>query len=199
MRTALALILPVLLSAQGTLLEVRVVDGEGAIHAAGTRGPGLVVEVTDEIGKPVSGAVVSIRLPDDGPGGTFASGFTAEILTTGADGRATTSPVRWSDVRGKFQVRVTAVKDRIRAGALVSQELAEARAETPRGVVITRRPEPEARSHRSRWLIAGLVAAAAAGVGFATGRSAGSKSPASQTPGKTDPIQIGSPTITITP
>jgi len=199
MRTALALILPVLLWAQGTLIEVRVVDGEGAAHTAGTRGPGLVVEVTDETGKPVSGAVVNVRLPEDGPGGTFASGFTAEILTTGADGRATTSPVRWRDTTGKFQVRVTAVKDRMRAGGVVSQEVDEAGAATSRGVVVTRRPEPEARGHRNRWLLIGLVAVAAAGVGFASGRSAGAKAPGGQTPVKTDPIVIGSPTITITP
>jgi hypothetical protein len=199
MRTALALILPVLLAAQGTLLDVRVVDGEGAAHTAGTRGPGLVIEVADEIGKPVSGAVVNVRLPEDGPGGTFASGFTAEILTTGADGRATTSPVRWREAIGKFQVRITAVKDRVRAGAVVSQEITEAGAVSARGVVVRRRPEPEARGHRNRWLLIGLVAVAAAGVGFAGGRSAGTKASAGQTQGKTDPIVIGSPTITITP
>lgn len=197
MRTVLALMLPVLLCAQGTLLQVRLVEGEGAVHAAGTRGPGLTVEVTDEIGKPVSGAVVSIRLPDDGPGGTFVSGFTAEILTTGADGRAVTSPVRWQSANGAFQVRITAVKDRIRAGAVVSQEVSEPEAAKARGVVLTRRPEPAARSRKKRWLLVGLVAAAAAGVGFASGWAAG---PKSQTPGAkpSEPIQIGFPDITIT-
>ncbi len=185
MRNLLALVLPVLLSAQAAVLQIRAVDPRGTSHPAGSRTPGLTVEITDEMGKPVAGAVVSIRLPEDGPGGEFASGLASEIVTTGADGRAVTPSIRWNRLSGAFQVRVTAVKDRVRAGAIVSHSIAEG---TAKNVA--------SHSHRWRWIALGVLAAAgAAGAGYASGRSGGTASSSAAAPAS--PVQIGPPSITV--
>jgi hypothetical protein len=124
MRGAFLLLLPVALAAQISL-RVRVIDNDGAAHAAGSRSAGIAVEVTDEMGKPVPGAVVNVRLPDDGPGGAFASGLSSEIVTTGADGRATTKPISWNRLAGTAEIRVTAVSGRLRAGTIAACRLSE--------------------------------------------------------------------------
>ncbi len=185
----LALLLPALLAAQSAVLQIRLVQAEGTVHAAGVRAPGLTVEITDELGKPVAAAIVSVQLPDDGPGGSFASGLNSDIVTTGADGRATTSPVRW--------IRITASTGTLRAGAMVLQHLA---AEVP---AAKRAPPPAApapaarkKSHR-RWLIVGVLAAGAAGAGFASGWASRSSTPSPASAPGPAPIQIGAPTITV--
>lgn len=201
MRTVLALVLPLLLAAQSALLQIKVVEGEGARFALGARTPGLAVEITDEMGRPVAGAVVSIRLPDDGPGGSFANGLSSEILSTGSNGRATTSPVRWSRVPGRVEIRITAVKGQLRAGTVAACELSGA----VRGKAGTAaQPEPSVRKRLPvKWLVLGAVAAAAA-AGFASGRAGGTNNGSGAGPGSgggsgpgSNPIQIGSPSITI--
>ncbi len=193
MAPVLAPVLAFLMAAQATLLQIRIVEGEGAVHAVGSRGPGLAVEITDEVGRPVSGAVVSLRLPDDGPAGVFANGMATEIVVTGSDGRAATTPIRWNRIAGALQIRITAVRDRLRAGTVVSQYLNDPGAKGAAPAV----PAAAARSDaRSKWLKVALVAAAAAGVGFATGAAArGGKSPSEAPPASS--VQIGSPTITL--
>ena len=58
--------------AQVAILQIKVVEGEGAVHLPGARSPRpLTVEVTDETGRPVAGAAVSFHLPEDGPGGSL--------------------------------------------------------------------------------------------------------------------------------
>lgn len=52
------------------ILRIRVLEGEGSIHTAGTRASqAIVILVADEAGRPVEGASVSVRLPDDGATG----------------------------------------------------------------------------------------------------------------------------------
>jgi hypothetical protein len=193
MRTALALALPVLLAAQSALLEVRLV-GEGAVYAPGSRTAGLTVEIRDELNRPVAGAAVSLRLPFDGAGGAFANGLNTEVVTSGADGRATTSPVRWSRAGGQLQVRITAVKGQLRAGTLAALEISGAE-----GVQAARAasgPRVERRGSRRKWIIAGLILAGAAGAGFASGRVAsGQRGTPVQPPPQT--VQIGPPAITV--
>jgi hypothetical protein len=71
------------------VLQIRIVEGEDAAYALGSRSTrGVTVEVTDESGKPVEGATVSFRLPEEGPGGAFANGSKTEIATSRPDGRA---------------------------------------------------------------------------------------------------------------
>ncbi len=194
----LALLLPVLLTAQSALLEIRLAEGGGAVYAAGTRVPGFAVEVLDELRKPVAGAVVSVRLPDDGPGGSFANGLSSEILTTGTNGRAVTSPIRWNAIAGAVEIRITAVKGQLRAGTVAACEISGAvRGKTGK---VQRMPGPTVQKHSAmKWiLIAGVVAAGAAGVGFATGRNSKSGAGANgDGPKPSTPIEIGPPAITI--
>jgi hypothetical protein len=58
------------------IIQLRVIEGEGAVYAPGSRATrGITVQVTDETGQPLEGVAVSFRLPEEGAGGTFASGL----------------------------------------------------------------------------------------------------------------------------
>jgi len=62
--------------AQVAILQIRVIEGEGAVHLPGSRSPRpITVEITEETGKPVAGAAVSFHLPEGGPGGAFVNGL----------------------------------------------------------------------------------------------------------------------------
>ena len=192
MRTALALVLPLLLAAQSALLEIHLI-GEGAVYTAGSRTPGLTVEVRDELGRPAAGVLLSVRLPFEEAGGAFANGLNTEVVTTGADGRATTSPIRWSRTPGRVEVRIMAIKGGLRAGTLAALNLSG----TAAAATAQARPAPaHARRLGSKWVIIALaVAVAAAGAGFASGRAAGNAATPAATPSAS--VQIGAPTITI--
>lgn len=186
------------------IMRIRVLQGEGAVHTAGSRASQpLGVEVTDEAGRPVEGAAVSFRLPRSGPGGLFSNGLASEIVITGADGRATVSRMRWNPVPGPFQVRVTAAKGPARAGILVSQSIAggkgppvAAAGETPAGGEAAPVVLPPYKPRR-RWLtpvlIAAGAAAGAAGLGIAAKRQGSAASGASAPPG----LSVGPPVIGI--
>ncbi len=203
MRVALALLIPPLLIAQSALLEIKVIEGAGATYAAGSRTPGLTVEVADELGRPVSGAVVSIRLPDDGAGGSFANGLSSEILTTGTKGRATTSAIRWGSIPGAVEIQITAVNGKLRAGTVATCQISDGVA-GKHGASPRRGSGPQPiplhkHGFLSKWMVVGLVAAAAAaGAGVAVSRSGGSSGGSSNNPGgSTGGITIGSPDISI--
>jgi hypothetical protein len=190
MRTLLALLLPVSLAAQGTLLQIRVIEGEGAVHQPGSRSAGFLVQVANEVGKPVSGAVVSFRLPDDGASGAFANGLASEIVTTGADGRASPSPIRWNRLTGALEIRVTAIKDGMRAGTVVAQYLSGA-APAPGRTQAAPVARPTPRHGKGRWIIVAVVLAGAAGAGFAAGRNGSVSAPARAG------VDIGIPSVSI--
>ena len=185
MRGALTigLLLPVFLAAQTSLLRVRAIDNNGADRRAGSRSAGLAVEVTDGLGQPVPGAVVTVRLPDDGPSGSFANGLNSAILTTGADGRASTSPISWNRLVGTAEIRITAVSGRLRAGTVAACRLSEPEPKKPAVA-----PEPErhgarviVKQHASgggghlKWILIGAAAAggAVAALGLRGGGSQG--------------------------
>ncbi|MFN3322279.1 MAG: hypothetical protein ACK5AZ_02185 [Bryobacteraceae bacterium] len=178
---------------EAAILHIRVLEGEGAVFAAGSKtNRGLLVQVTDEVGRPVPGVAVSFRLPDEGPTGVFASSLRTDIVVTGADGRAGVYGMKWSASPGQVFVRVTASKGQARAGAIVPIYLSDAPAV----------PEPGDRFRSSgnsrRWLKIGLIVAGV-GVGgalFGSARGGGSSGPlppAAVTP----PTQIGFPDIII--
>ncbi len=181
---------------EAAILQIRVVEGEGAVHAAGSRASrGLVLEITDETGKPVSGAAVNFRLPDEGPGGVFANGMKTEVIITSSDGRAALWGMQWNRVEGPFQIRVTAAKGQARAGTVVSQYLSQAVAGKQSGAIGARPVAVAARS-RSKWLWIGLIAAGAVGGGMAAGMSKSSKA---DTAGASTPpsLSVGAPSITV--
>jgi len=179
------------------ILQIRVIEGEGAVHAAGSRASrGLIVEVTDETGKPVGGAAVNFRLPEEGPGGVFANGMKTEVVITSPDGRAALWGMQWNRLEGPFQIRITAAKGRARAGTVVSQYLSQAAAARESGASYIRPAETPARP-RSKWLWIGLaLAGTAAGSGLAAGLLKGSTTTQAAAPA-TPVLGVGAPTITV--
>ena len=195
-QSAVLFLLPLLAAAQSTVLQIHVLEGEGAIHASGARAAKyLTVEVTDELGKPVPGALVSFRLPEDGPGGVFSNGLHTEVVTTAEDGAASAPSVRWNRLPGAFEIRVVAATEQARAGMVVPMYLS-AGGDRADGARSGRSPQPVQfqPKRRSKWLLVGLIAAGAAGVGLSTGWARGPRREAPKTP---EPPRIGSPVISI--
>ncbi len=205
----LAFLLPVLLNAQTSLLRVRAVGSGGAAHAAGSRSAGITVEVTDELGKPVSGAVVTVRMPDDGPSGSFASGLSSAIITTGQDGRASTAPIAWNRLPGTAEIRITAISGKLRAGTIAAYSLSEPAPEAQAAA-----PEPEAYGPRiivkqhpasvgrggvshKKWILIGVATAGAAvaTLGLRRGGSSSGGGQSGQTGAVTSITPTGQPVV----
>ncbi len=172
------------------IVQLKVVEGEGSVYRTGTRATrGLTVLVTDETGKPVENASVSFRLPDEGATGVFSSGLRTEVVTTGANGKATVWGMQWNKTPGPVEIRVTTVKDQARAGIVSTQYLSDAIAPKAGG------EGTFSTSHKSRtkWV---LIAAAAGGAvaGLSFGRS---KSTAAAAAPTATSISIGNPSIII--
>lgn len=171
------------------ILQIRVIDGQGAIYGLGSRATrGVTVLVTDETGKPVSGATVSFTLPASGATGTFANGAKTEIAATQIDGRASVWGMQWNHTPGSFEIRVTAVKGQARAGTVA-------------GAVLSDSVSDPALRHASggsgkRWLWITLAVGGAAAAGLA-GLSAGKGSTGSATAPGTPSLSIGTPGITL--
>jgi hypothetical protein len=112
---ALASIAP----AQVGILQIQIVEGEGGVYAFGARATRpLTVAVTDETGRPVSGAAVSFHLPEDGRSGTFANGLRTEVVTANEKGCAVLRSMQLNRVPGRFQVRIIASKEQATAGTV---------------------------------------------------------------------------------
>lgn len=110
--------------AQVATLQIKIMEGDAVIHAPGSRSTQpLAVRITDEDGQAVSGATVSFRLPDEGPGGLFANGLRTEIAISDANGRATARRMQLNQTPGDFQIRITAAKEQARAGTLLPQSI----------------------------------------------------------------------------
>lgn len=172
-----------------SVLEIRVVQSEGAVYAVGSRATrGVIVEVTDETGKAVEGATVTFRLPDRGPTGEFASGKRMESVTTGEDGRAEAWGMQWGSEAGSLEMRITAAKGATRGGVVCELHLSEA--------LVTKSadtPKKAGASKKKLWITVALAGAATAAViGVA-----GAKPPAAIAPGTVESVKIGSPSIVI--
>ena len=196
--------------AQVAILQIRVIEGEGAVHVPGTRSSRpITVEITDETGRPVAGAAVSFHLPEDGPGGAFVNGLRTGVVITDANGRASLRGLQANRVPGRFQIRILASKEQARAGTVSFQYVAEPRggaakpaaqpatatpttppANRPDSAAVTAAP-----SGRKKWILVAAVVAGAAVAGTMAARAGGS-SPAA-VPSVPVPPSIGSPTITV--
>jgi hypothetical protein len=175
------------LNAQTVIVRLRVVEGEGAVHQAGSRsGRPLTIEVTDETGQPVEGAAVSFRLPEEGPGAVFASGLRTDIAISGSNGRASVHGMRFNRTAGPFEIRVTASKDQARAGVVIRQYIAGDSGAAARPGV------------SKKWVLAGLAAAGVVG-GIVGGTRGGGAVPVSAAPPAPAPpaLTVGAPTLTI--
>jgi len=181
-----AFLLTILASLRGADLQIRVVEGEGAAYALGSRATrGITVEVTNETGKPVDGVAVNFQLPGDGATGAFSNNTKTEIVTTGPDGRASVWGMQWNRTAGSFEVRITATKGESRAGTVCSQSLTAGLKHT------------SGHAHGShKWLWIALAVAGGAGAAVAIGGRAGNSSSAASAVSATT---IGAPTIAIGP
>jgi hypothetical protein len=177
---------------QVAILQIRVVEGEGGVHLPGSRSSRpIVVDITDETGKPVPGAAVSFHLPEDGPGGVFVNGLRTEVVITDTAGRASLHGLVANRVPGRFQIRILASKEQARAGTVSFQYVAEPRA----GTTVAKSASSPG---RRKW----MAVAAAVGGGAVAGLIAvrgGGASPAAAAPTALAPASpsVGNPTITV--
>ncbi|MBM3812699.1 MAG: hypothetical protein FJW20_13810 [Acidimicrobiia bacterium] len=174
-------------------LQIKIIQGEDTVHSAGRRGRRPIrVEVQEPTGKPVEGAVVSFSLPEE-HGSQFANGMKTEIVTTGADGRASVWGMEWGKEPGPVRIRITASKGEARAGGILVQTLAE---EAPAVEAAAERPVKIAKPG-SRWTLIAVVAAGAAAGALSAGltkKGAAAAGPAAAAPA----LQIGPPAISVT-
>lgn len=198
MRFVRLLVLPALLGAActGEELSMRVVEGSGAVvPRASVSARRLSVEVTRN-GRPVAGVAVTFRMPAGEVTGRFASGFSNEMMLTGADGRAAVYGIRWGDAPGRTEVSVTAVNAGERAEVSIPVEVSasarEGRADRNSGESV-KSPGSAGR----KWLIiAGVAGGALAGLALAGGGGSSIAPVAVVQPAIVTPT-IGAPTIVI--
>lgn len=127
-------------TAQIAILQIQVVEGEGGVHAPGTRSlKPLTISVTDETGRPVDRAAVSFHLPDDGPGGLFPNGLRTEVILTDGRGRASIDSLKWNRTPGRFQICIVAAREQARAGIVSFQYIGEPGKKTPAQTASTHR------------------------------------------------------------
>lgn len=175
-----------MLAQDPAILQVRVVEGEGTVYGVGSRATrGITVQVTDETGKPIDGATVNFRLPEDGASGFFASGARTEIAVTRPDGRAGVWGMQWNRTPGPFEVRITAVKGQTRAGIVCQEYLSDSVSKTT----------PDSRigpGNHHKWIWIAVAVAGAAGAGVAAVGLSGKPSPTATSPAG---VTIGAPSI----
>jgi hypothetical protein len=107
----LAMPFPPAISAQEPAhkLSLVIVEGEGAINNIRQRtAREPIVQVDDENHRPVAGAAVLFLLPSRGAGGTFADGSHSLTVITDSQGRAAVHGFTPNNVKGQFQIQVTA-------------------------------------------------------------------------------------------
>ena len=188
------------------ILQIQVVEGEGAVHGLRTRsGRPVSVQVTDETGRPVEGAAISFRLPEEEPSGVFANGLKTELLISGKDGKASVWGIQWGSAPGPLRIRVTAAKDTARAGVFVSQYLIEAKDGVAEGGAAKRKSSGGSgpRIGRGKLITATLLAAGAVAGGLVLSRggataAAGGGAAVSAGASTAQPPQVGPPLIRIT-
>lgn len=179
--------MPLLAADDPAGLNIRIVEGEGQAYALGSRATrGITVQITDDIGRPVDGATVTFRLPEEGPSGAFANGSKTEIATSRADGRVNAWGMQWNHTAGRFEVRITASKGEVRAGTVCPLSLIRASDGAP-----VAHASAVHGGHKWVWVVLGIGAGAGAGLAFAHG-STGSPAPAA-----VNTTTIGTPTIAI--
>jgi hypothetical protein len=179
--------LPAAQTAAARKLQIEVYTGDKMVHE--DRIPkDIVVRVTDDEGKPISGAAVVFQLPFDGPGGGFAEDSRFATVMTDSEGLATARGFQPNTQPGEFKITVTASYREYQSNtAAVMQSNSDAVAEPD---VATER-----RGSGRVIAIAVVVAGAAAGLAFGLGGGSGSPGPAPPAPPPPIVITPGSPTF----
>jgi hypothetical protein len=173
---------PCLAIAQVATLQIKILEGDAAVHIAGSRSARpLAVQITDDLGRAVAGAAVSFRLPEEGPGGLFSNRLRTEVIVSDSNGRATIRNLQLNHMPGAFQIRITAATEEARAGTL-SRQFIEARGAAAKQKL------------SKRWILVGLVAAGVAG-GVGAGMAA--KPAPGRTASPVPTVSVGPPVITL--
>lgn len=112
----------------GSDLQVHLVGAQGgaSVPAGFHESKGFEIQVTDGAGAGVSDAAVVLRLPDEGPSGSFSDGSHAAIAYTDASGRAQMPEIQWAGTAGTVTIKVTATKATAHAGMLFEEKLTAA-------------------------------------------------------------------------
>ena len=174
--------------AQIANLQIKVIAGDAVTHAARARSSQpLTVQIADETGRAVAGAVVSFRLPDEGPGGLFASGLRTDIQITEANGRASVRHLQLNNTPGDFLIRVIAAKDQSRASTVLRQSILGMAPQSDHTLM----PKAKAKSGK-KWIVLGVLAAGVAG-----GLGAGVAARPANRPAAPAPVTIGPPTVSL--
>ncbi|MCZ2157625.1 MAG: hypothetical protein LC114_27635 [Bryobacterales bacterium] len=107
-----------------TRLEIRILTPTPLSEPAGALSANrIAVQIVDGWGMPVSGATVSFRLPEAGPGGVFLNGLSTEIAIADREGRAAVQGFDWRAETGTSFLHVIAAYGGVRAGAMVELQL----------------------------------------------------------------------------
>ena len=144
-------------------LQILVLEGVKAESYPGRPGVPPVIEVRDDLDRPVENAEVEFDLPMVGPGGTFQDGGKRFTTKTNFQGQAMPGPFTTSPQVGPFTVRVS-VKYQ---GLLAQTSVIQITAMKPRTAEAILRPK----SSSKKWVVLGVIAGAAGGgVAFALTR-----------------------------
>jgi len=171
------------------------------VNAAGSRNARpLIVEVTDETGRPVEGASVSFHLPEEGPGGTFGNGLRTDVTVTDARGRANLHTMLLNRTPGRVAIRIVASKEQARAGIVSFQYIAEPKSGA--APASSAKGGPSFLHGPLKWVaFAALAGGAAAAGALVAGKSGSSAAPAAAASSATGPsspgIIIGSPNLSV--
>jgi hypothetical protein len=170
--------LTVPLQAQQMMLNILVVQGEGAINNIRQRtARQTIVRVEDENHRPVSGAAVVFSLPSQGAGGTFAGGAQTLTVMSTKEGIAVAKGFRPNQLAGQFQMHVNASFAGQTATATIAQTNAVAAVAAGAGAGAA-----AAVSTKLIVIVAVAAGAAAAGGAVAATRSGGGGSSTTSTP-----------------
>jgi hypothetical protein len=170
-----------------TLLNIVVVDGEGAINNVGQRAThNPSVRIEDENQRPISGAAVVFTLPTEGPSGEFSNGSKTLTIITNNQGIATAQGLKVFWTAGKLQIHVNASY----RGQTARTNITQFNMAVPGG-------KTEKASNKKLWIIVAVAAAAAGGGAVAALSHGGSTATTGVTPPSTPAIVItpGSGTV----
>lgn len=151
-------------AAQDSPIEIRVVEGDGAINSIRLhRAHDPAVQILDRVAHPVAGATVTFLLPAMGAGGTFQDSGLSLTIQSDERGMAAARGLRPNRTAGPFHIRVVASWHGESANATLTETNAE----------------PVANSGRSKKIAIAVLIGGAAAAGVALAAKGGKSSPAS--------------------
>jgi hypothetical protein len=111
---------------QNLTIQVRVVEGDGAINSIRLRrAHDPAVQILEDAENPVAGATVTFLLPAMGAGGTFQDSGLSLTIESDAHGMAVARGLRPNRVAGPFRIRVVASWHGESANATLTETNAE--------------------------------------------------------------------------